>query len=95
MKHLTGLFPSMKINFTEEALQNLYEIAEFIYEETCSKSITAKNIRELKAFTEKHKDYSIKNTANYSNSNMHSTAGAVERVIGIFIKRSVKNTLII
>ncbi len=51
MKRLTGLFPSMKIEFTEEALQNLYEIAEYIYEETCSKSITAKNIRKLKAFT--------------------------------------------
>jgi len=41
----------MKIEFTEEALQNLHQIADFIYKETKSKNITAKHIRKLRAFT--------------------------------------------
>ena len=40
----------MKIEFTEESLQNLAEIADFIYKETKSKNITVKHIRKLGAF---------------------------------------------
>ena len=41
----------MKIEFTEESLQNLAEIADFIYKETKSKNITSRHIRKLRAFT--------------------------------------------
>jgi len=41
----------MKIEFTDEALQTLDDVADFIYTETKSKSITAKHIRKLKTFT--------------------------------------------
>ena len=41
----------MKIEFTEESLQNLDDIAHYLFEETKSKAITAKHIRKLRAFT--------------------------------------------
>lgn len=40
----------MKIEFTEDSLQNLDEIAQYIYDETHSKSITSKHIRKLRTF---------------------------------------------
>ena len=50
MKHLIEYFQNMKIEFTEESLQNLDEIAQYIYDETHSKNITSKHIRKLRAF---------------------------------------------
>lgn len=50
MKHLIEFFPNMKIEFTEESLQNLDDIAHYLFEETKSKAITAKHIRKLRAF---------------------------------------------
>jgi len=40
----------MKIDFTEESLHNLDEIANFIYNETKSKVITSKHIQKLRSF---------------------------------------------
>ena len=50
MKHLIEYFQNMKIEFTEESLQNLDEIAQYIYDETQSKNITSKHIRKLRPF---------------------------------------------
>ncbi len=41
----------MKIEFTEESLQNLDDIAHYLFVETKSKAFTAKHIRKLRAFT--------------------------------------------
>lgn len=40
----------MKINFTEESLQNLSDVADYLYEQTHSKAITLKHILIIKNF---------------------------------------------
>ncbi|NKQ40895.1 MAG: type II toxin-antitoxin system RelE/ParE family toxin [Sulfurovum sp.] len=51
MKHLTEYSLNMKIRFTKEALHNLEEIADFIYQETKSKDIAVKHMHKLRVFT--------------------------------------------
>ncbi len=43
-------------------------------------SSTAPAVNSLLEWMQQNKAYNIKDNTNYSNSNMHSTAGAVERV---------------